>query len=49
MGASSNGHREIVRTLLENDAAVGARDNVRNQLMIRMKIIVNIDDGGSKY
>jgi hypothetical protein len=45
MGASSNGHREIVRTLLESGAAGGVRENERNQLMIRFKILVNIDDG----
>jgi len=49
MEASANGHHKVVRTLLENDSDVGAQNNVRKQLMIRMKIIVNIDDGGSKY
>ena len=43
MGASSNGYREIVRTLLESDADVGVRDNVRNHLMIRIQIIVMVD------
>ncbi len=34
MGASENGHHDIVRTLLEAKANVNAKDNVRNQMMM---------------
>ena len=34
MGASWNGHHDIVRTLLEAKANVNAKDNVRNQMMM---------------
>ena len=41
MMASYSGHLEVVRTLLEYKAAVDAKDNVRNQMiMMKMLIIV---------
>ena len=42
MRASENGHLECVRTLLENQADVNAKDNVRNQMMMMTLIIVII-------
>jgi ankyrin repeat protein len=40
MWASAYGHHDIVRTLIEAEADVNAKDNVRNQMMIMMMIIV---------
>ena len=39
MGASSYGHHDIVRTLLEAKADLNAQTNVRNQLMMMMILI----------
>ena len=38
--ASWNGHHECVRTLLDHQADVNAKDNVRNQMLI--VIIISI-------
>ena len=40
MKASWNGHQECVRTLLEHQANVNAKDNVRNQMIVVMMIII---------
>ena len=41
MRANWKGHEEIVRTLLEYQADVNAKDNnVRNQMMMMMMIII---------
>ncbi len=40
MRASRNGHRDIVRTLLEAKADLNAKDNVRNKLMMIIIIII---------
>jgi hypothetical protein len=40
MWASVNGHLEVIRTLLEAEADVNAKDNVRNQMMMMMIIII---------
>ena len=36
MGASVNGHLEVVRTLLEYGVDVEAQENVRNQMMVNV-------------
>jgi len=38
--ASLDGHHQVVRTLLENGAAVNARNEVRNLMMMMMMMIV---------
>ena len=40
MGASENGHLDCVRTLLEYQADINAKTNVRNQMMMMTLIIV---------
>jgi hypothetical protein len=40
MWASMKGRLDIVRTLLECDAAVEAKDNVRNQMMMVMMMMI---------
>ena len=40
MWTSVMGYLETVHTLLEYGAAVGAKDNVRNQMIIMMTIII---------
>ena len=40
MGASGNGHHDIVRTLLEAKADINAENNVRNQMMMMIIIII---------
>jgi len=40
MGASENGHLEVVRTLLEGGADINAKNNVRNQIMMMIIIIL---------
>ena len=42
MGASGNGHHDIVRTLLEAKADINAKNNVRNQLMMMIIILLTI-------
>ena len=42
MMASWNGHHDIVRTLLEANADVNAKDNVRNQMMMLIMMMVII-------
>ena len=46
MYASMNGHLEVVRTLLEAEADINAKANVRNQwmMMMMMMMIVVIND-----
>ena len=48
MLASRNGHHDIVRTLLETEADVNAKSNVRNQMMMMMMmmlmIVINDED-----
>jgi hypothetical protein len=38
--ASANGHEETVCTLLEYEADVNTKDNVRNQIMIMMMMMM---------
>jgi hypothetical protein len=46
MMASSYGHHEVVRTLLQAGADINAKDNVRNQMMMMMMIaVINDEDG----
>ena len=40
MLASMNGKLEVVRTLLEAEADVNAKDNVRNQMMMIILLII---------
>ena len=40
MKASWNGHHEVVLYLLEHQANVNAKDNVRNQMIVVMMIII---------
>jgi hypothetical protein len=40
MGASNNGHLEVLRTLLQAKADVNAKTNVRNQLMMMIPDLV---------
>jgi hypothetical protein len=40
MKASWNGHLEVVLYLLEYQANVNAKDNVRNQMIVVMMIII---------
>jgi len=40
MRASQNGKHEVVRTLLEAEADVNAKNNVRNQLMLMLMMII---------
>ena len=46
MKASWNGHHDIVRTLIEAEADVNAKNNVRNQMMMimmmMMMIVINV-------
>ena len=42
MGASENGHLDIVITLLEAGANLNAQNNVRNQMMMMMIIVLTI-------
>ncbi len=42
MGASYNGHLEVVRTLVEGKTDINAQDKVRNQMMIIIIILINI-------
>jgi hypothetical protein len=42
MKASWNGHHEVVLYLLEHQANVNAKDNVRNQMIVVMIIIIII-------
>jgi len=42
MRASQRGHHDIVRTLLEAEADLNAKDNVRNQMMMMMMMIIMI-------
>jgi hypothetical protein len=42
MKASWNGHHEVVRNLLEHQANVNAKDNVRNQMIVVMMMIIII-------
>ena len=44
MGTSWNGHHDIVRTLLEAEADVNAKDKVINQMMMMMMIVINDED-----
>ena len=43
MKASQNGHLEVVRTLLEDGADLNAKNNVRNQTMLLMIVINDVD------
>ena len=45
MKASWNGHHEVVLYLLEHQANVNAKDNVRNQMLVVMMIIIIIIKG----
>ena len=48
MGASWNGHLDIVRTLLECRGDINAKSKVRNQMMIMMMmmiVVINDEDG----
>ena len=40
MKASWNGYHDVVRTLLEAEADVNAKNNVRNQMMMKMIIVI---------
>jgi hypothetical protein len=40
MTASYNGHHEVVRTLLEAEADVNAKNNVRNQMMMIIPLTI---------
>ena len=40
MGASRNGHLDIVRTLLEGRADINAKNKVRNQMMMMMMMMI---------
>ena len=42
MGASRNGHLNVVRTLLEAGALVNAQNKVRNQMMMIVIIVLTI-------
>jgi len=42
MKASWNGHHEVVLYLLEHQANVNAKDNVRNQMIVVIIIIIII-------
>jgi len=42
MMASLNGHKEIVRTLVQDGANVNVKDKVRNQMMIMITIIIKV-------
>ena len=42
MGASNNGHLEVVRTLLEYEVDINAKDDVRNQMMMMIIILLTI-------
>jgi ankyrin repeat protein len=48
MRASENGYLDCICTLLENQADVNARSNVRNQMMMvmimMMMIVINDED-----
>ena len=45
MKASWNGHHEVVLYLLEHQANVNAKDNVRNQMIVVIIIIIIIIKG----
>ena len=50
MGASWNGHLEVVRTLLDGGGDINAKSNVRNQMMMMMMmmmmiVVINDEDG----
>ena len=40
MMASSNGHHEVIRTLLEGGADVNFKDEVRNQIIVMIMMII---------
>ena len=42
MGASWNGHLNVVRTLLDGGGDVNAKNKVRNQMMMMMMILLTI-------
>ena len=42
MGASDNGHLDVVRTLLEGGADVNAQTEVSNQTMMMILIIIKV-------
>ena len=43
MKASENGHLDVVRTLLESEGDVNAKTTVRNQMMVMMIVINDVD------